>query len=158
MDYTYLKYKDVHTIKNNSVVETLTYKLYIRSCEGATTLVTEGEILPTETATITFRIDGVYVIILNDGVIDETLPDILHYENTLKKLIQGTQKVLCGCKPCTDCEENCDSCEDILDTITLDYLYESYMSPRYDSLITEVKDSLKFSSILNKGASRTLKI
>ena len=96
MDYTYLKYKDVYTITNNSSVETLTYKVVFKNCEE-TTIIKEGTILPSSVYTLSFKYDGVYEVILNDGFIEEVITDIKYFENTLQMFIEGVQSIFCGC-------------------------------------------------------------
>lgn len=141
MDYTYLKYKDVHTITNNSAVETLTFKVYLRDCDN-TTLIKEGTILPSSVYTLSFKMDGIYSIILNDGLIDETLEDIYSFENTLQRIIDGTQSLICGCKKCNGCEE-CDSCEETLQILSLSIAYNEIFSPIYQPYLDNISDTLK---------------
>lgn len=143
MDYTFSKYKDKYTIKNNSIIETLTVKIYYKDCETSTKYL-ETTILPGKEFEVIFRIDGIFSIVLNDGTIEEVLPDILYYQNTLSKIIDLTQKILCGCGPCTECED-CfeDVCEEILQCITLGTLFRSFNYPLYETLFERVQEELK---------------
>ncbi len=118
MNYIFRKYKDVYTVENTDIV-ILTYKVERIECDSVT-LVKEGDIQIGEVFTLPINhVDGVYRVTLNDSVVDEVLPDILHYYNLLVSFINSTEEVLCGCKKCNDCED-CNTCETYLNTINTD--------------------------------------
>lgn len=142
MDYTYLKYKDVYTITNNSSVETLTYKVVFKNCEE-TTIIKEGTILPSSVYTLSFKYDGVYEVILNDGFIEEVITDIKYFENTLQMFIEGVQSIFCGCgHNCDECTD-CDECEDYLKTLVLALAYTSLNEPDYQVYVEAINRESK---------------
>lgn len=142
MDYTYLKYKDVYTITNNSSVETLTYKIVFRNCEE-TTVIKEGTILPSSVYTLSFKYDGVYEVILNDVFAEEVITNIRYFENTLQMFIEGVQNIFCGCKHnCDECTD-CDDCAKILNTLDLanGYYYSNFDT--YQSYVEATLDTIQ---------------
>lgn len=142
MDYTYLKYKDVYTITNNSSVETLTYKVVFKNCEE-TTIIKEGTILPSSVYTLSFKYDGVYEVILNDGFIEEVITDIKYFENTLQMFIEGVQSIFCGCgHNCDECTD-CDECEDYLKTLVQALAYTSLNEPDYQVYVEAINKESK---------------
>lgn len=141
MLYTFRKYKDVYTVFNTGLV-VLTYKLERIECDS-TKVVAEGTIAVGQTITLPINfVDGVYRLTLNDGIVDEVLPNILHYNNLLLSFIESAEEVLCGCKKCNECED-CNTCETYLNTINkaLGYLYVN--APKYNEYLNEINEQLK---------------
>ena len=139
--YNFKKYKDVYTIENNGLV-TLTYTLRKVECDS-TTIVRQGEILVGQTVILPIKhIDGVYRITISDSVLEETLPDILFYNNLLLTIIDSTEEVLCGCKGCNTCED-CNNCEQYLLTLTTILAYSIVNNPTYSPYINSIAEQLK---------------
>jgi hypothetical protein len=144
LSYIFKKYKDVYTIENTGIV-TLYYTLSKKECSSVTTaekvsiLVGSTGILPIK------NIDGVYSIKISDSVSEEILPDILFYNNLLLSLINGTQRVLCGCKGCgcPDCAD--EDCLDRLVTLVSSQSYFFANNPKYTSTINLISKILQCS-------------
>ena len=80
LNYTYLKYKDTYTLKNNGSV-TLTYSVSKVTCE-ATTEIKTGTILPGQTTDLNFIVDGNYSVYLASST-EVGMPFIIKYYNNL---------------------------------------------------------------------------
>jgi hypothetical protein len=137
VSYTYLKYKDVHTIENLEGLS-LEYTISKVACD----LVTEvgrGIILPETTQILNFKLDGVYRITLTNTVTSETetLPDILYYFNLITSFILSVESIFCGCTPCKECGE-CDECEDYLEGLLRSLAYTSLHEPQYQPYIDAI--------------------
>lgn len=139
--YNFRKYKDVYTIENNGLVP-LTYTVVKVECDSTTTVGT-GEILVGQTITLPIKhVDGVYRIIISDSVLEETLPDILFYNNLLLTIIDGTEEILCGCNGCNTCHD-CKTCDTELLTITAILAYSFVNNPTYSTYINNIAEELK---------------
>ena len=147
MNYTFLKYKDKYMLKNNSATETLFLEVYYKTCD-TTTLYIKKEILPTKEIEVVFNADGIFSIKLNNGLIEEVLPDILYYQNTLRSFITRIQKIFCGCKPCSECENcneqnECEEFESSLKALTQALAYTSLNSPAYQIYVDTINEESK---------------
>lgn len=112
LDYTYLKYKDTYTIKNNEAVD-LTYHISTVSCENVLTEIKTGLILPDQTVTLNFNVDGKYSVYVSSSTQSMPAFTIDYYYNLITSFVSMIEGIVCGCSPCKDCEE-CNECEDYL--------------------------------------------
>lgn len=110
LNYTYIKYKDVHTLKNNESVQ-MNYEIVKNSCE-ADSIISTGVITSGSTITITFVTDGNYTINLSTTTTTDSFT-INYFQYLLKSFIADAEKLLCGCSQCDECEE-CNECQDYL--------------------------------------------
>ena len=140
--YTYLKYKDVHTIENQEVVP-LQYSISKVTCDTET-VVSTGTILAGVTFTLNFKVDGIYRVTLTHSITSETetLPDILYYFNLITSYISNIQSIFCGCTPCDECED-CNECEDYLKTLVQALAYTSLNEPDYQVYVEAINEESK---------------
>lgn len=141
LNYIHNIYKDVHTLENiGSVV--LNYTLSKKECNSTTTI-KEESINVGQVVTLPIKhIDGVYEVIISDGSEQETLPDILFYNNLLLSLINSVERSLCGCKPCNDCED-CNDCEEYLSTVLSCLSFTILNFPNYNNTINIISSTIK---------------
>jgi hypothetical protein len=140
LNYTYLKYKDTYTLKNNGPVD-LTYHISTVTCE-ATTEIKTGVILPNQTIVLSFIVDGKYSIYLNSST--ETAPTFIvkYYNNLLTSFISMVEALVCGCSKCKECEE-CNQCEDYLGTTMKALAFNTLNYPLYQNYINQItQDSI----------------
>ena len=141
LTYIYKKYKDVYTIENTGLVP-LTYTVTRKECDSSTVIKT-GTIAVNIIVTLPINfVDGTYVVTISDGILTDTLPDILFYNNLLLTIISNVEKVLCGCKPCNDCED-CNSCDEYLNTVSEVLAFAYINHPKYNSYIEDIITSIK---------------
>ena len=140
--YTYLKYKDVHTIENQEVVP-LQYSISKVTCDTET-VVSTGTILAGVTFTLNFKVDGIYRVTLTHSITSETetLPDIFYYFNLITSYISNIQSIFCGCTPCDECED-CNECEDYLKTLVQALAYTSLNEPDYQVYVEAINEESK---------------
>ena len=140
--YTYLKYKDVHTIENQEVVP-LQYSISKVTCDTETVIST-GTILAGVTFTLNFKVDGIYRVTLTHSITSEieTLPDIFYYFNLITSYISNIQSIFCGCTPCDECED-CNECEDYLKTLVQALAYTSLNEPDYQVYVEAINEESK---------------
>lgn len=134
LNYTYLKYKDVHTLKNNETVA-MDYEIIKNSCD-ANTSVSTGTILPGVTITLNFVTDGNYTINLNTDTNTDSFT-VSYFQNLLKSFIADAEKLLCGCSKCNDCEE-CNECQDYLGAFMKAFSFASINYPLYQSYLDSI--------------------
>lgn len=132
LNYTYIESRDVHTLKNNELVS-VNYKILKVEC-NASTIVREGILLPAETITLNFVLDGVYSIELIYLTETTTLPSILITKSLRDSIVTLSEKVLCGCEKCNDCEE-CTDCEDYLQVLVKSIAFNQMTYPKYNDTI-----------------------
>jgi hypothetical protein len=142
VQHNYLKYKDIHTIENLEGVP-ITYVINKVSCDNITE-VRRCNILPGETITLNFKLDGVYRITLINTITleEETLEDILYYFNLITSFISSVENIFCGCTPCKECEE-CNECEDYLEALLKALAYTSLHEPQYQPYIDAINRESK---------------
>jgi hypothetical protein len=140
LNYTYLKYKDTYTLKNNGSV-TLTYSVSKVTCE-ATTEIKTGTILPGQTTILNFVVDGKYSVYLASST-ETGIPIIIkYYNNLLTSFISMVEAIICGCSKCNDCEE-CNQCEDYLGTFMKAEAFNTLNYPVYQGYINQTtQDSI----------------
>lgn len=140
LNYTYLKYKDTYTLKNNGGVP-LTYSVSKVTCE-ATTEIKTGTILPGQTTVLNFIVDGNYSVYLASST-EVGMPFIIkYYNNLLLSFISMVEGIICGCSKCNDCEE-CNQCEDYLGTFMKAQAFAAVNSPTYQGYINQItQDSI----------------
>jgi hypothetical protein len=132
LNYTYTKYKDVHTLKND---ETFSVNYKVKRVECDTTVVlTEGTITASQTITLNFSLDGTYSIELFTDTEIEIVPDIIITKNLRNSIIELSEKVFCGCSKCNDCEE-CNNCEDYLQVLVKSIALNQMLYPKYEDSI-----------------------
>lgn len=141
LNYTFSRYKDVYTLLNNDTLSNLNYSVYLKNCDTSKK-VSEGVIRPGESREIKFIMDGIYSIVVTDGVLSETIPDILYYQKLLSNIIKKAEQIFCGCKPCDDCED-CNPCDAYLDLFTYVNTYAILHSPLYNEYIVNIQEELK---------------
>ena len=137
LNYTYIKYKDVHSLKNNEP-DNMNFTIVKNSCDSTLTL-SSNTIAPDETAVLNFVTDGKYTINLSTENGEDSF-EIYFYENLLASFITSIEKLLCGCSKCDECEE-CNECEEYLSAIMKGFSYDAvnnYLYQPYVSLITQV--------------------
>lgn len=140
LNYTYLKYKDTYSIKNNEAI-TLTYSISTVTCE-ATTEIKTGTILPGQTVFLNFPVDGTYSVYLSSPTQTEAPFIIKHYYNLLTSFISMVEGIVCGCSKCNECEE-CNKCEDYLGTFMKAQAFNIVNYPVYQGYINQVtQDSI----------------
>lgn len=135
LNYTYLKYKDTHTLKNNGTVD-LTYHISTVTCE-ATTEIKAGVITPNQTVVLTFATDNVYSVYLNSSTEIGTPFIIKYYNNLLTSFISMVEQITCGCGQCKECEE-CNQCEDYLGTFMKAQAFNTVNYPVYQNYINQI--------------------
>lgn len=140
--YTYLKYKDKHTIENQEVVS-LQYSIAKVTCEEIK-VVSTGVILPGVVFTLPFKLDGIYRITLTHSVTSETevLSDILYYFNLISSYISNLQSIFCGCTPCDECED-CNECEDYLKNLVQALSYTALNEDDYQVYVDAINKESK---------------
>lgn len=131
LNYTYNNYKDINTLKNNESL-VMNYEIVKNSCD-ATSSISTGTISPGNTITITFPVDGEYIINLSTTVSTDSFT-IKYYQNLLKSFIADAEKILCGCAKCNDCEE-CNECQDYLGSFMKAFGINSINYPTYQSYV-----------------------
>lgn len=140
LDYTYLKYKDVHTLRNNGVFN-LSYTVNTVTCETVVQS-KSGTILPQQTITLDFTVDGTYSVRVFTSTENARPFTVKFYNNLLKSFISMADQILCNCGKCQDCEE-CNDCQDYLSTYTKAQAYTAINSPVYEDYISQVtQDSI----------------
>ena len=135
--YTYLKYKDVHTITSIETTLSLSYTINKVTCDTSTTILS-GTLLPGDILTIPFYMDGKYSISLSNTVSVAPILIINVFQRTLLSLIDSVESTLCGC---TDCG-NCNECENSMSTLMKVLSYNNVTSPFYDMYTSAVASSL----------------
>ena len=88
LNYTYIKYKDVHTLTNNESIP-MNYEVVKDSCDASSTLST-GAITPGNTITINFVTDGNYTVNLSTSV-NTDLFNVSYFQNLLKSFITDVE-------------------------------------------------------------------
>lgn len=139
--HTYTKYKDVHTLTNDTV-NVVDYTITKVSC-NETSVITEGSLEAGATITINFPVDGEYEVSLSEKfdngiaiiIINTDSFTINTYNNLLTSFIADAEKLLCGCTKCNDCEE-CNECEDYLGALTKALSF-NILNPQYNTLIED---------------------
>jgi hypothetical protein len=131
LNYTYIKYKDVHTLTNNESLD-MNYEVVKNSCDANTSIST-GVISPGNTVTINFATDGNYTINLSTLNSTDSFT-IKYFQNLLKSFIASAEKLLCGCAKCDDCEE-CNECQDYLGAFMKAFSINSVNYPLYQTYV-----------------------
>lgn len=134
LNYTYIKHKDVHTLKNDESV-VMNYEIIKNSCE-ASSIISTGVISPGNTITINFATDGNYTINLSTSV-NTDLFNVSYFQNLLKSFITDVEKLICGCSKCDDCEE-CNECQDYLGAFMKAFAFNSINSPLYQENVEAI--------------------
>ena len=137
LNYTYIKYKDVHTLTNNESID-MNYQIVKNSCDASSPL-SSGVIAPGNTITINFSTDGIYVINLNTTLATDSFT-IRYFQNLLKSFIAAAEKLLCGCSKCNDCEE-CNECQDYLGAFMKAFGFNSVNYPLYQTYVNLISQS-----------------
>jgi hypothetical protein len=141
MNYTYLTYKDVHSITNGENLD-ITYKIS-KVTSDFSTLIHTGIIKPNATEILKFKTDGFYSVTLTTIENTATPPiEIKYFNNTLTSYISSSESTLCGCTPCKDCKD-CNECEDYLSTILRGISFTALMAPTYGPYLDLVMDDIK---------------
>lgn len=154
----YSKYKDIHTLTNTGV-ENMPYTVTKVTCD-TTIEMTSGTLLPTESLTLDFKLDGEYTLVYTETLIglvaEEFTENILYYNNLLTSFITSAERILCGCTPCDTCEE-CNSCEEYLQAFIKSFAITTLTHPLYkeytDAIVEDSKCSITDSvlcSLLNE--------
>jgi hypothetical protein len=133
VQYTYSKYKDVHTIVNSEPTNNISYIIKKNDCGVLTTMQT-GEIIPSKTITLNFKLDGNYVVELENGP-DTATVNIAFFNNILTSFIVDCEKILCGCGDCKECEQ-CGSCEDFINAYTKGFSFNALNAALYQAEVT----------------------
>ena len=131
LNYTYIKYKDVHTLKNDESID-MNYQIVKVSCDASTTIST-GVISPGNTITINFATDGNYTINLSTAN-GEGFFTIKYFQNLLKSFIADAERLLCGCAKCDECSE-CNECQDYLGAFMKAFGVNSVNFPLYQQYV-----------------------
>jgi hypothetical protein len=131
LNYTYLKYKDVHTLRNNESID-MSYTIVKNSCDASTSLST-GVITPGTTITLNFATDGNYSVNLSSLNGTATIP-IKYFQNLLKSFIADAEKLLCGCAKCDECAE-CNECQDYIGAFMKSFAVNSVNYPLYQAYV-----------------------
>lgn len=140
ISFTYSKYKDVHSVKNDDLVS-IQYSLIRNECDSAT-VVNTGTITVGETITlpVTYA-DGNYKVVITKGEEEDSF-DFSTFNNLLKAFITNVEASLCGCKTCNDCED-CDDCNLYLTTVNQALAYYAVNNPTYNSYVNTINEELK---------------
>jgi hypothetical protein len=138
LNYTYIKYKDVHTLTNNESID-MTYTVVKNSCDSSTNLTT-GVMTPGQTITLGFATDGNYTIELST-LNDDASFDIAYFQNLLNSFIRDAEKLLCGCAKCGDCEE-CNECQDYLGAFMKSFAFNSINTPLYQEYVNMIAEAV----------------
>ncbi len=131
LNYTYIKYKDVHTLKNDESID-MNYEIVKNSCDASTSIST-GVISPGNTITINFATDGNYTINLSTTNGNDSFT-IKYFQNLLKSFITDAERLLCGCAKCDDCSE-CNECQDYLSAFMKSFGINSVNYPLYQAYV-----------------------
>jgi hypothetical protein len=135
LNFLYNKYKDIHTITNNSDIP-LGYTISKVVCENLIEVQTSN-LAPGATVTLNFKVDGDYSIFPYDADENGTPFIIKYYEYLLASFLTSAEALLCNCKSCSDCEE-CDSCQDYLDAFMKATSYNVVQGSIYSDYIKKV--------------------
>jgi hypothetical protein len=159
--HTYTKYKDVHTLTNDT--NNLVNYVIIKVLCDETSIISTGDLQPDASITINFPVDGEYEVSLaekeDNGTAIITINTdsftIETFNNLLVSFIADAEKLLCGCSKCDDCEE-CNECQDYLGALTKAISF-TVLNPVYNTLVNTGLNSISCSlgdemicSILNE--------
>jgi hypothetical protein len=131
LNYTYTKYKDVHTLKNDESIS-MDYEIIKDLCEASTSIYT-GTIQPGSTVTINFATDGNYTIDLSTALSTDSFT-VETFQNLLTSFIADAEKLLCGCAKCDECAE-CNECQDYLGAFMKSQSFNSISYPTYQNYV-----------------------
>jgi hypothetical protein len=137
LNYTYIKYKDVHTLKNNESID-MNYEVVKNFCDANSSIST-GVITPGNTITLNFITDGDYTINLSTTN-DEGFFYVKSFQNLLKSFITDIEKLICGCSKCDDCEE-CNECQDYLGAFMKSFAFNSVNYPLYQTSVNAISQN-----------------
>lgn len=137
LNYTYTKYKDVHTLKNNESIS-MDYEIIKDLCEASTSIYT-GTIQPGNTITINFTTDGNYTIDLSTSLSTDSFK-VSYFQNLLKSFITDSEKLLCGCAKCDECAE-CNECQDYLGAYMKAFAINAISYPTYQTYVNLITQS-----------------
>ena len=136
LNYSFVKYKDVYTITNNELV-VLGYSLSKETCDTSVVLKT-GTVPVGQSVVLEIKVDGNYTFTPYTENNSDTPVSIKNYNNLLISLIEGTEKIVCGCSKCNDCEE-CSVCEDYLSVFMKDIAFDTLNTPLYKESIDKIQ-------------------
>jgi len=137
LNYSFIKYKDSYIITNNESL-VLGYTLTRETCDTSVTIKT-GTIAVGQTAILDIKVDGNYEFTPYTEN-ENGIPVIIkNYNNLLLSLIEGTEKIICGCSKCNDCEE-CSVCEDYLSLFMKDIAFSTLNTPLYKTYIDKIEE------------------
>ena len=136
LNYSFIKYKDVYTITNNELV-VLGYTLSKETCDASVVLKT-GTVPVNQSVVLEIKVDGNYTFTPYTENENGTPIIVKNYNNLLISLIEGTEKIVCGCSKCNDCEE-CSVCEDYLSVFMKDIAFDTLNTPLYKEAIDKIQ-------------------
>ncbi len=137
LNYTYIKYKDVHTLKNDEGID-MDYEIVKVSCNTSTVL-SSGTMVPGQTIILNFVTDSNYTINLSTLNDDDSF-NIKYFQNLLKSFIADAERLLCGCAKCDDCEE-CNECQDYLGAFMKSFAFNSVNYPLYQTSVNTISQN-----------------
>jgi hypothetical protein len=136
LNYSFVKYKDVYTITNNELV-VLGYTLSKETCDASVVLKT-GNVPAGQSVVLEIKVDGNYTFTPYTQNENGVPVIVKNYNNLLISLIEGTEKIICGCSKCNDCEE-CSICEDYLSVFMKDIAFDTLNTPLYKEAIDKIQ-------------------
>lgn len=135
LNYTYLKYKEEHSITNNGATF-INYEVTKVNCDSQVT-VQRGTIASTKTVTLSFKTDGDFQVTLSNGVDVNQSFQILYYNYLLNSLVTSAESLICGCSTCGDCQE-CNECQSYLSAFMKAYSFNLLNEPKYSDYLTSL--------------------
>ena len=139
VDYIFLKYKDVYTLKNTSTT-TFNYSIS-RIVNKVSSIVISGTVLSGATATLSLgNLDGHYKLSISNSTTSAEPIEIKYFPNLLKTIIDKTKEITC--KECGTCDK-CEDCHLQLSLIIAVLNYAYLHSPTYNGYFEGININLK---------------
>lgn len=135
LNYTYLKYKEEHSITNNGATF-INYEVNKVNCDSQVT-VQRGTIASSKTVTLAFKADGDYLVTLSNGIDANQSFQILYYNYLLTSLVTSAESLICGCSTCGDCQE-CNECQGYLSAFMKAYSFNLLNEPKYSDYLVDL--------------------
>jgi len=140
MAYTLIKNQDTYTLDNTDVLPLVFTLQRLNGCYDYEEVVSSTTLNSTENYTFDFPQDGEYVINIVQNAVQST-ETIKYYLDLENSIISSIKDILCGCT-CSGCEE-CNNCENNLDTLIKIFSFIALTSTEYDATIASVQEQIK---------------
>lgn len=138
IDYIFLKYKDVYTLKNISITP-FNYSVS-RIVNKVSSIVSSGTVLSGTTATLSLgNFDGQYQLNIVNTITSATPTNIRYFPTLLKTIIEKTKDMTCReCGSCDKCEDSNTQLSLLAAVLSYSYLN----SPTYNNYFEDININL----------------